>query len=166
MLVVYTSNTGFTRRYAECLAQKLNVPCMDLASAHSRRGEEAVDCGWLCASKIKGLSKAKRRFRLTAVCAVGVAPAEERLAETLARGNRLAGTPVFYLRGGMKPKELAGPYKWMIACLKAVLKKPAASDENAAGMLKAVTEDSDFFDASFLDEVCGALQAAAGEHKA
>ena len=60
--IVYKSNTGHTKQYAEMLSEVLNVPAYDLKEAKSnlKKNDEIVFLGWVCATKIQGLSKVKK----------------------------------------------------------------------------------------------------------
>lgn len=101
--IVYTSQTGFTARYAALLAERTGLPCRPLKEAAALpRGTAVIYLGWLCAGGIKGLKEARRRFRMAAVCAVGMAAEVEEAK--LRRDNRLEGVPLFYLRGGYAPE--------------------------------------------------------------
>ena len=68
--IVYTSNTGFTRRYAEMLGKAAGLPVYDLAQ--SPQGGSALYLGWLRAGKIHGLARARKRHLVTGCCAVGL----------------------------------------------------------------------------------------------
>ena len=59
--IVYKSNTGHTKQYAEMLSEVLKVPAYDLKEAKSnlKKNDEIVFLGWVCATKIQGLSKIK-----------------------------------------------------------------------------------------------------------
>ena len=92
--IVYTSNTGFTRRYAEMLGKATGLPVYDLAQ--SPQGGSALYLGWLRAGKIHGLARARKKHLVTGCCAVGLTdrPPMEKLSAQLPEGK------VFYLRGG------------------------------------------------------------------
>lgn len=55
--VIYESNAGSARRYAEMLASKLGVPAYSYKEAVKAipRDEEAIFIGWIFANKIQGL---------------------------------------------------------------------------------------------------------------
>ena len=59
--IVYTSNTGYTQRYAAMLGRAAGLPVHRLGDAALPRGTAVVYLGWLCAGGIKGLKKACRR---------------------------------------------------------------------------------------------------------
>ena len=72
--IVYTSNTGHTRKYALLLGEQIGLPLFSLDEAKSQLsgGSPVIYLGWLHASHVKGYAKAARRFDLRAVCAVGL----------------------------------------------------------------------------------------------
>lgn len=112
--IIYTSNTGFTRRYAQLLSRACALPAYDLAQRDTlpRDGAKVLYLGWLSAGRIIGLEKARRRWRVAAVCAVGLSPEPE--LEVLAGNNRV-DCPLFYARGGYAPHKLRGLNKLLMA---------------------------------------------------
>ena len=72
--IVYSSNTGHTRKYALLLGEQIGLPAYSLEEAGSQLsgGSPVIYLGWLHASHVKGYAKAARRFDLRAVCAVGL----------------------------------------------------------------------------------------------
>ena len=73
--IVYTSNTGFTEKYAKLLGGKLFLPVYSLEEAKGKlaAGAEIIYLGWLMAGTVKGYKPAVRRYRIRAVGAVGMA---------------------------------------------------------------------------------------------
>lgn len=130
--IVYCSNTGFTARYAGLLARAAGIPAYDLAQRRElpARGSRVIYMGWLCAGRMKGLSSARGRFDVRAVCAVGMARPESIQEEKLRRSNHLGGLPLFYLRGGYRPDQVKGIYRAMIAPIAAsITRRPAQTQE-------------------------------------
>lgn len=160
--IVYTSSTGFTRRYAMLLGERTGLPVYDLnAPGGPARGTPVVFLGWLCAGKLKGLKRAVRRWSVRAVCAVGLGTDEmnrvERLAPSL--GYR-PGPNLFYLRGGFAPERLTGFSKIMMGMMrKAMAGKPPVDDEGRA-MLGAFRDGGDWVDAASLDGLAAYLESA------
>ena len=72
--IVYTSNTGHTRKHALLLGEQIGLPVysLDEANAQLSEGSPAIYLGWIHASHVKGYAKAASRFDLRAVCAVGL----------------------------------------------------------------------------------------------
>lgn len=123
--IVYTSGTGFTRRYAQMLSRASAIPNYDLGNPGflPADGVKILYLGWLCAGGIKGLSKARRRWQVQAVCAVGMAPDND--LKTLAEHNRV-DCPLFYVQGGYAPDKLKGANKLIMAFVTKLIAKAQA----------------------------------------
>ena len=114
--IVYTSNTGFTKNYAELLSKELSLPCCSIEDAEKqiKKGDDIIFLGWLMAGSIKGLKKAKKTYNVRATAGVGMAePTAENLS-TLKKMNKLENTPCFYLRGGLDIDKLHGISKLIL----------------------------------------------------
>lgn len=72
--IIYTTNTGSTEHYAKLLAQKTGLPVYSLAEAKKRvfAGAEVIYLGWIMAGSVKGYAEAAKRYRVRAVCGVGM----------------------------------------------------------------------------------------------
>lgn len=108
MVIVYRSNTGFTREYAEMLGKAEKMKVCPLAEAQGKvgPGESVFYMGPLMAGHIAGIDQAVKKFAVKGVCGVGMSPATSQVLETLAKANYTAGTPIFYLQGGWAPKKV------------------------------------------------------------
>ncbi len=107
MVIVYRSDTGFTRQYAEMLgkAEKMKVLSLEEAGAALEPGAEVLYMGPLMAGHIKGVDAAVKRYAVQAVCAVGMSPPGAVSEQALHKANYVPGAPVFYLQGGWAPRE-------------------------------------------------------------
>lgn len=122
--IVYTSGTGFTRRYAQMLSRAAAIPAYGLESGQlPAAGVSVVYLGWLRAGGIVGLSKARKRWDVQAVCAVGMAPDND--LKTLAEHNRV-DCPLFYAQGGYAPDKLRGANKAVMALVTKLIAKAQA----------------------------------------
>lgn len=144
--IVYTSNTGNTARYASMLAEKLHLPLYSIDEAKKTLPKRTpiIYLGWLIAGKIKDLGKARRRFRVIAIGAVGLG-ATGGLSESLRKSNHIGEQiKLFELQGGMDHSKLAGIYKKMIETLIKMLsnKKMRTADEDA--MFEMIKTGGDF----------------------
>ena len=106
--IVYKSNTGYTKQYAEMLGESLKVPVYNLkvAKLKLKKNDEIVFLGWIWATKIQGLSKIKN-YNIKCVGAVGVYPTEKNYIESLIQANKV-NVKLFYLRGGLDLNKLTG----------------------------------------------------------
>ena len=129
--IVYTSQTGFTARYAALLAERTGLPCRPLQEAAALpRGTAVLYLGWLGAGGIKGLKGARM-----------AAEVEE---AKLRRDNRLEGVPLFYLRGGYAPEKLTGFYRAMMAPMARLVSRAPAETEADRAMRDAFRDGGDW----------------------
>ena len=118
-LVVYTSKTGFARKYAGMIAQALGaqlMPLKDVRPIIMSRYKNVVYGGGLYASSINGLKKAKKMFYESdaenfAVFACGATPnlAEDTIKamwEHNLSSSELASMPHFYMQGGLAYEDM------------------------------------------------------------
>ena len=129
--IVYTSHTGFTRQYAELLADATGLPAYDLAGASAQlsQGAAVFYLGWLKAGAIQGYTKAARRFQVKGVCAVGLADTETQKKAVRAK-NRLGETPFFLLTGGYDRSKLKGLDGFLMDRMTKFLQKNAQDPQN------------------------------------
>ena len=108
MVIVYRSDTGFTREYAEMLAKAEKLKVCPLAEAQGKvgPGESVFFMGPLMAGHISGIDQAVKKFNVKGVCGVGMSPASQQVLDTLAKANYTNGAPIFYLQGGWAPKKV------------------------------------------------------------
>ncbi len=112
MKIVYTSNAGHTQRYAEMLATrlKMSVLPLDKAKKEWQDGEEILYFGWINGGRIEGLAKAMKKFKVAAVCAVGIGSPTATVNANLKAQNGFS-CPCFYLQGGFDMQKLKGVCK-------------------------------------------------------
>lgn len=110
--IMYTSNTGFTARYAHMLGEKTGLPVCSLGDAGGvPAGGQIIYMGWLMAGGVKGYKKAAKRWKVACVCGVGMAATGSQL-DDVRRANALPPEmPVFTLQGGYDRSKLRGLYK-------------------------------------------------------
>lgn len=132
--IVYTSNTGFTKKYADMLGKKTGLPVYDLENAQPAEGKDIVYLGWLSAGTIKGYKKALKRFNIKAVCAVGISSYSDSYYQELKKRNSIEA-PFFYMMGGYDYNRLKGFSKFLMKIFSAMIikqteKKPDKTPED------------------------------------
>ena len=143
--IVYASATGFTRRYADLLSERTGLPCFALGAVPGPdRGAAVLYLGWLCAGGIKGLRKARARYKVQAVCAVGMSPAGTAYTDQVRAQNHLENLPFFYLRGGYAPEKLTGFYRAMMAPMARLVSRAPAETEADRAMRDAFRDGGDW----------------------
>lgn len=155
-LVMYRSVSGFTKKYAEWIAEALNADLMDAKEVDpaSLPGyDRVVFGGCLHEVGIRGLNIVLKNLtalegRRIAVFATGASPASDAISREVENKNfnavQKARIGFFYLRGGfdfgkldMRNKVLMTLLKWKIR-----MKKEKTPDEK--GMLAAYSTPLDF----------------------
>lgn len=170
--IVYTSQTGFTRRYAEMLAAQTGLPAYDAKTAKGQlpRGSEIFYMGWLLAGEVKGLKAAMGRYTVRGVAMVGVSPQGNGELWTEARINGGAsddGGRIFYLRGGYAPEKLGGLYRLMMGHMaKTVIRQVEAKGAGATAeereMAEVFRSGGDYVQEEALEEIAAWIRE--GDH--
>ena len=72
--IVYTSNTGFTARYAALLSEETGLPAYSIKEAGKKltKGASVIYLGWLFATNVKDYDKASRKYPCIFVIFQGV----------------------------------------------------------------------------------------------
>ena len=153
--IVYSSNTGHTRKYALLLGEQIGLPAYSLEEAGSQLsgGSPVIYLGWLHASHVKGYAKAARRFGLRAVCAVGLCDTGTLTDQVRKATSIPEEIPLFTLQGGIDRSRLKGMDKLMISMLTKGLasqKQRSAQDER---MLELLNKDESYVSPENLAEV-------------
>ncbi len=114
--IVYTTNTGSSERYARLLSERTGLPVCSLDEAKRRlpTGAEILYFGWIMAGGIKGYAKAAKRYRVRAVCAVGMGQTGMQTGEVRQKNGIPAEIPLFTLQGNFELKKLHGVYRPMM----------------------------------------------------
>ena len=163
--IVFTSNTGFTSEYARMLGEKTGLPVYPLTDAEKNlaQGSRILYLGWLMAGKVQGYNKASEKYKIAAVCGVGMGESGTQI-DDVRKANAISGSmPVFTLQGGFDLKKLHGVYKFMMTCIKKTMgkklaeKKDRTADEN--DMLDLITNGGSRVSESNLGEVLNWLEA-------
>ena len=130
--IVYTSNTGYTRQYAALLGDKTGLPVYSLEEAAQTlaAGNSVVYLGWLMAGKVQGYAKAAKRYRVEAVCGVGMGATGSQL-EDVRKTNALSDAlPLFTLQGGFDITRLRGIYRLMMNVMSKTVGKTLAEKQD------------------------------------
>lgn len=135
ILVCYKSVTGFTKRYAEMIANAAGCTLMDFKDVNvetASRYDVVVFGSRLQAGTVAGLKKAKElaaksKVKTFAVFATGAMP--QTAAETIRQvwennltGDELRQIPHFYMPGGLCYEKMPLPEKAIMKAFSAVMK--------------------------------------------
>lgn len=140
--IIYTTNTGSTERYAKLLAQKTGLPAYSLAEAKKQvfAGAEVIYLGWIMAGSVKGYAEAAKRYRVRAVCGVGMGQTGTQTDSVRKKSSVPADIPLFTLQGNFDVKKLHGVYRIMMEIMVKTAGKGLAEKSDRT------TEEDDMLD--------------------
>jgi hypothetical protein len=152
--IVYNSNTGFTKKYAELLSAETGLPYYALSENRVKSGEPVIFMGWLSAGKIKGYSKALKKYDVRAVAGVGLRAQDSAALNELITQNKISDVPAFYLRGGLDMNRLRGMNKFLLKMFyKMMSDKAKDGDAEALEIVDAYRNNKDFVSLENLKEM-------------
>lgn len=155
MTIVYCSNTGSAKKYAELLNEKTGLPCVDISKRSSvSADEEIIFIGWIMAGSLQGLKEVRETFSdIKAVCGVGMMKGEKATEETKAKNG--ITEPYFFLPGDFDMKKLKGMYKMMMGMMLKMVKGKIkeSGDEKGEEMLKMLENGIILFDEKEIEQV-------------
>ena len=117
--IVYTSNTGTTKEYANLLGQRTGWPVYSLQDAKTKiaSGSEIIYLGWIMAGKVQGYDKASKLYQVKAVCGVCMGATGSQIQEIRDKNQIPESAAVFSLQGGFDINKLHGIYKMMMVVM-------------------------------------------------
>lgn len=168
-IVIYNSQTGFTKRYAEWIAEEAQADCLALSEAKKKdlAGYDAIIFGsWACAGSIKNLGWFTENMdhwtgkKLIAFC-VGASPITPDVEKSLAccfNEPKLERTDVFYCPGGLNYEKMSAPTKLMmkmfVKMIKAKKDKSAIEEE----MARVMASSYDIADKKYIEPILKCLR--------
>lgn len=171
VIVVYKSNTGFTKRYAEWIAKELNCECVEnkgLSASKLASYDTLILGGTVFAGMIGGAELIKKNYeqlkeKKMLVFACGMDEPDEAGREKMWKQNftedQLEKIQCFYCRGGLDFNKLKGMKKLM---LKMMCKQIAAKPDKTQmeqDMVNAQHTPADFTDISRIQPIVQAARA-------
>ena len=114
--IIFTTNTGSTAQYAKMLAEQTGLPAFSMEEAKSKAeaGSEIIYLGWIMAAKVKGYKAAAKKYKIKAVCAVGMERTGTRTEQIREKTFVPVEIPLFTLQGNFDVKKLRGIYRLMM----------------------------------------------------
>ncbi len=155
-LVCYTSQTGFTRQYAQWVAQELGCPCEEAKRVSQEalgQADRVIYGGWVFGDTIMGLQEIRRRGAgQLVVFAVGASKPEQAVLERVRQRNRLeADVPFFLLEGGLRRERLGAVQRLLLSMVARSLGKKKDRTPGEAEMARQLTVSFDHADRSQLE---------------
>jgi len=145
-IVVYSSHTGSTKKYAEAFASKVGYKCFSVKDKYDP-DEEIIYFGWLRGPKVVDLGTIDRR-RLIAVATVSIENHSDFFRKVKDANN--INVPAYHLRGWIDRKKVGimGKLMFLFIC---VMYKLKGLDDYTGPMFNAMMEGGSFYDESALE---------------
>ncbi|MDE7404178.1 MAG: flavodoxin domain-containing protein [Lachnospiraceae bacterium] len=169
-MVIYNSQTGFTKRYAEWIAEATGADCLELSAAKKENmaAYDAIIFGsWACAGGISKLSWFKGNIdkwsdkKLIAFC-VGGGPIDNPEIEPTLKKNfkesELKKVSVFYCPGGFNYEKMSAPSKLMMKMFIKTLKAKKDKTEEEVEMIKKISTSYDISDKKYIEPILKCLK--------
>lgn len=164
-IVIYHSQTGFTKRYAEWIAEETGADCVELFAAKKKdlTAYEAIIFGsWACAGSISKISWFKGNIdkwadkKLIAFC-VGGSPINNPEIETALNRNfnesERKRVKTFYCPGGFNYEKMSAPSKLVMKMFVKMLKAKKDKTEEEQVMAKMISSSYDISDKKYIEPI-------------
>lgn len=164
-IVIYTSQTGFTERYARWIAEAAGADCLELSAAKKKdlNAYEAILFGsWACAGGISKLGWFKSNLpkwtgkKLIVFC-VGASPmdspeVEPSLSRNFTESERKQ-ISVFYCPGGLSYEKMPAPSRFMMKMFIRTLKAKKDKTETDREAIKMLSQSYDISDREYIEPI-------------
>lgn len=167
-IVIYTSQTGFTKKYAEWIGERLSAEVMTLKEAKKKSEEYFDDAdailygGWAMAGKVNSVdwymkkADAWKEKKLAIFC-VGGSPMDNPdvkvwLENAIPEDKKEYIKP-FYLQGGMNYEQMNMPARMMMKAFSSSMKKNKNATEKERIQAEWMSKSYDISDVSYIEPI-------------
>ena len=173
-LIIYTSQTGFTKKYSEWLSERMGADIFELKEAKKKQdsffgGYDAiVYAGWCMAGKVVKsgwfLKKAGSwKGKKLAVICVGGSPIDnpdiEKILNSILSEDEKQYIGTFYCQGGFCYEKMNMPSRLAMKMFVKTLKNKKNATEEEKQMAEGISHSYDISDTKYLDPVVEYLNA-------
>ena len=167
-LIIYTSQTGFTKKYADWLAQNTGGDLLDLKDAQKKNDaffedyEAIVYGGWVMAASVVKVKwflnrAASWKGKKLAIYCVGGSPNDnpdvEVMLKNLLTDEQREYIRAFYCQGGFNYERMNAPSRLAMKMFVSALKKKKDPTEEEKIMTEMVAKSYDISDEKYLEPV-------------
>ena len=164
-LIIYVSQTGFTKKYAQWLAEKTNADLLELKDAKKKEDaffneyQAIVFGGWFMAEKVVQIDwflnkAASWKDKKLAVFAVGASPNEapvvKKVMENLLTEDQKKNAKAFYCQGGLNYDKMKLSHRLMMKAFASMLKSKKNATEQEKQMAEMVAGSYDISDVKYV----------------
>lgn len=167
-IVVYTSQTGFTKKYAEWIAERLSAEIMTLKEAKKKSKEYFDDAdailygGWAMAGKVNSVDWFMKmadewKEKKLAIFCVGGSPKDNPDVKTWQENaipeDKKEYIKPFYLQGGINYEQMSLPSKMMMKAFVSMIKKNKNATEKELAQAELMSKSYDISDVSYIEPI-------------
>lgn len=167
-IIVYSSKTGFTEKYATWLGNKLDAKVVKfddvkkISVSEFNEAEAIIYGGWLMAGKVVNsewfLSKISEwKGKKLALFAVGACPNEapeiKEIMAHILNEEQAQYAQAFYCQGGMNYEKMKLPFKLAMKAFISMIQKKKDKTESEEKMLEMIDHSYDFSDEKYLNPI-------------
>lgn len=167
-VVIYNSQTGFTKRYAQWIAEAAGADCLELSKAKKKNlaaYEAIIYGGWACAGNISKLNWFENNMehwmdkKLIVFC-VGASPiTNPDIALFLKQKEaELKKVNVFYCPGGFNYEKMPAPSKLMMKLFLKKLRAKKNKTEAEHEMIKMISKSYDISEQKYIEPILKCLE--------
>ena len=167
-IVVYISQTGFTKRYAEWIAEELQAEIVELKEAKRKPADfftsfdAIIYGGWAMGGRIveakwffdKAVAWKEKKL---AVFCVGASPAAnpdvDRVLHDMLTDEQRTYIKVFYCQGGLNYDKMKLSSKMMMKAFVSMLKKKKDATQMEKDMAAMISESYDISDKCYVEPI-------------
>ena len=177
-LIIYTSQTGFTKRYAQWLADRTGGDLLDLKDAQNKSSDyfENYDAicygGWAMAGnvvKVKWFFEKAGNWkdkRLAMFC-VGGSPNDnpdvDVFLQNVLTDEQKKYIKAFYCQGGFNYEKMKAPSRLAMKMFVSTLKNKKDATEKEKGMAEKMASSYDISDIKFIEPIVAYLEGIDNE---
>lgn len=168
-IVIYNSQTGFTKQYAQWIAEAAGADYLALSEAENKNMdayEAIVFGGWARAGSISKIGWFKENLdkwedkRLIAFC-VGGSPIDSPEVEPALKKNftarQLEKVSVFYCPGGFNYEKMSASSKLLMKVFIKMLKAKKDKTEAEKEMIRMISASCDISDRKYIEPILNCL---------
>ncbi len=171
-LIIYTSQTGFTKKYAEWLAEKMNGDLLELKDARKKTTEYFEDydaiCygGWVMAANIVKVKwflekAADWKNKRIAVFCVGGSPNDNPDIDVFLKNalteEQKKYVKLFYCQGGFNYEKMNGPSRIAMKMFVSTLKKKKDLTQEEKMAAEKMSSSYDITDIKYIEPIVSYL---------
>lgn len=156
-LVVYKSSTGFTKQYAQWIAEELNckaITIKELTDQGVTEKDTVIFGGWIMGNTIVGYDKIKElNIQNLILFAVGASLKGRETTEEIVAVNNLGDISFFYMPGGIRFDKLNFFVKIMLKLIKKSIAQKEEKTERDVYMERVICSNFDISDRKNIEEL-------------